>query len=110
ASPRPFTSSCRSTRVPPSCPTRRSSDLRIPDRPPLRDLRLARSLSSRRTRDRLGRRSRRSSPTRFDTTPTHELMKIAALVAGIRSEEHTSELQSRENLVCRLLLEKKKKT
>src|SRR5690606_41567237 len=27
---------------------------------------------------------------------------------GLRSEEHTSELQSRENLVCRLLLEKKK--
>src|SRR5690606_41623894 len=27
--------------------------------------------------------------------------------AGRRSEEHTSELQSRENLVCRLLLEKK---
>src|SRR5690606_40860669 len=27
---------------------------------------------------------------------------------GPRSEEHTSELQSRENLVCRLLLEKKK--
>src|SRR5436309_11611512 len=29
--------------------------------------------------------------------------------ATMRSEEHTSELQSRENLVCRLLLEKKKK-
>src|SRR5436309_3982585 len=29
---------------------------------------------------------------------------------GARSEEHTSELQSRENLVCRLLLEKKKIT
>src|SRR5690606_41281465 len=28
----------------------------------------------------------------------------------VRSEEHTSELQSRENLVCRLLLEKKKPT
>src|SRR5690606_41409944 len=28
---------------------------------------------------------------------------------GERSEEHTSELQSRENLVCRLLLEKKKR-
>src|SRR5690606_40390926 len=28
-------------------------------------------------------------------------------VPGTRSEEHTSELQSRENLVCRLLLEKK---
>src|SRR5690606_9306648 len=30
------------------------------------------------------------------------------LAGGGRSEEHTSELQSRENLVCRLLLEKKK--
>src|SRR5690606_41950931 len=30
-------------------------------------------------------------------------------ILGLRSEEHTSELQSRENLVCRLLLEKKKK-
>src|SRR5690606_41735658 len=29
-------------------------------------------------------------------------------LAHYRSEEHTSELQSRENLVCRLLLEKKK--
>src|SRR5690606_39885577 len=34
---------------------------------------------------------------------------IALALAGQRSEEHTSELQSRENLVCRLLLEKKKK-
>src|SRR2546421_4861129 len=32
-----------------------------------------------------------------------------ALAVGIRSEEHTSELQSRSDLVCRLLLEKKKK-
>src|SRR5690554_7745905 len=29
---------------------------------------------------------------------------------GVRSEEHTSELQSRPHLVCRLLLEKKKKS
>src|SRR5690606_36786928 len=43
--------------------------------------------------------------------------KLSGMIAGllllsillIRSEEHTSELQSRENLVCRLLLEKKKK-
>src|SRR3712207_7911026 len=35
-----------------------------------------------------------------------ERKKIAELV---RSEEHTSELQSRQYLVCRLLLEKKKK-
>src|SRR5690606_41316939 len=33
-----------------------------------------------------------------------------ALGVVVRSEEHTSELQSRENLVCRLLLEKKKET
>src|SRR3712207_9041921 len=31
------------------------------------------------------------------------------VVLGARSEEHTSELQSRQYLVCRLLLEKKKK-
>src|SRR5688572_31141733 len=31
-------------------------------------------------------------------------------VAALRSEEHTSELQSQSNLVCRLLLEKKNKT
>src|SRR5690606_30831202 len=39
-----------------------------------------------------------------------ELRANALLVAAhpLESEEHTSELQSRENLVCRLLLEKKK--
>src|SRR3712207_7151889 len=31
------------------------------------------------------------------------------IVVSVRSEEHTSELQSRQYLVCRLLLEKKKK-
>src|SRR5690606_18578072 len=35
-------------------------------------------------------------------------LMIGANDLGYRSEEHTSELQSRENLVCRLLLEKKK--
>ena len=57
----------------------------------------------------------------------HELVAISDTEAGLeahlpttdiliatpfwpRSEEHTSELQSRRNLVCRLLLEKKKKT
>src|SRR3712207_9020666 len=35
---------------------------------------------------------------------------LAALLPWTRSEEHTSELQSRQYLVCRLLLEKKKKT
>src|SRR2546427_4160409 len=36
------------------------------------------------------------------------LLRIGRLIA-VRSEEHTSELQSQSNLVCRLLLEKKKK-
>src|SRR5436309_6571261 len=38
----------------------------------------------------------------------HDDLVEALVAARFRSEEHTSELQSRENLVCRLLLEKKK--
>src|SRR5690606_41303927 len=38
----------------------------------------------------------------------HSLEVPAPTRRWVRSEEHTSELQSRENLVCRLLLEKKK--
>src|SRR5688572_33486756 len=34
--------------------------------------------------------------------------RITTIVDSVRSEEHTSELQSQSNLVCRLLLEKKK--
>src|SRR2546430_10834198 len=51
--------------------------------------------SRRRRRDRAGRRAGRS-PSR------------ASGSSASRSEEHTSELQSQSNLVCRLLLEKKK--
>src|SRR5258707_11363152 len=40
--------------------------------------------------------------------PEHRAI-TAAFVELMRSEEHTSELQSRQYLVCRLLLEKKKK-
>src|SRR5437899_7970481 len=36
-------------------------------------------------------------------------LKVLVPVGNIRSEEHTSELQSLRHLVCRLLLEKKKK-
>src|SRR5690606_487371 len=41
--------------------------------------------------------------------PSAGIFRTACAVLGVepRSEEHTSELQSRENLVCRLLLEKK---
>src|SRR2546429_6426835 len=37
------------------------------------------------------------------------LRQVVVCVSPVRSEEHTSELQSRLHLVCRLLLEKKKK-
>src|SRR3712207_7319048 len=40
---------------------------------------------------------------------THDLFTITSQTFVTRSEEHTSELQSRQYLVCRLLLEKKKK-
>src|SRR5690606_40973099 len=47
----------------------------------------------------------------FSPETISELLKLAAELKAKhingRSEEHTSELQSRENLVCRLLLEKK---
>src|SRR5438046_4854067 len=48
----------------------------------------------------------------FNTVPVRfaeSLEGALAIDAAIRSEEHTSELQSLTNLVCRLLLEKKKK-
>src|SRR5690606_41179150 len=47
-----------------------------------------------------------SSGSGLSSTP-HSARTCATSGVG-RSEEHTSELQSRENLVCRLLLEKKK--
>src|SRR5690606_40502155 len=48
-----------------------------------------------------------AAPTRRATRPGRT---TAGPPSAARSEEHTSELQSRENLVCRLLLEKKKRT
>src|SRR5690606_41455228 len=82
-----------------SFPTRRSSDLRM--------VRINRIYT--RTGDK-GMTSLVSGPRR----DKHDL-RVEAYgtvdetnsVIGMRSEEHTSELQSRENLVCRLLLEKK---
>src|SRR3989442_6364839 len=60
-----------------------------------------------RTREKAGRPSPlhpqtppRPGKIRFNWIPTRDLVR--------RSEEHTSELQSRPHLVCRLLLEKKK--
>src|SRR2546427_4714257 len=42
--------------------------------------------------------------------PGMSRQQVRDILGTPRSEEHTSELQSQSNLVCRLLLEKKKKT
>src|SRR5690625_6219286 len=46
----------------------------------------------------------------LDEVDSADLVISAIKIFGERSEEHTSELQSRGHLVCRLLLEKKKKS
>src|SRR5436309_11741643 len=55
-----------------------------------------------------------SRPDRRDKRHPRQALAVAHASTvsrpAARSEEHTSELQSRENLVCRLLLEKKKKS
>src|SRR5256885_8014269 len=50
------------------------------------------------------------SSTERASASTSELVPIRPRLSRSRSEEHTSELQSPCNLVCRLLLEKKKNT
>src|SRR2546429_330654 len=59
----------------------------------------------------MGRRRADSGRTRrwHATRPAHRRGRQAGHARRGRSEEHTSELQSRLHLVCRLLLEKKKK-
>src|SRR3712207_6956732 len=49
-------------------------------------------------------------PAEDDLKRTVDGIRRSEFADGLRSEEHTSELQSRQYLVCRLLLEKKKKT
>src|SRR5207249_12126505 len=94
----------------PPFPTRRSSDLhplpaRYPGRSAVRNGAVA---AGRAARARIARVSRpwNQGPSRLG------LGALAPVFRGdlseIRSEEHTSELQSRFDLVCRLLLEKKK--
>src|SRR3712207_8413298 len=60
-------------------------------------------------------RERRSDGLRSQSCPTSRVTSFSPsarsswirFTTGLRSEEHTSELQSRQYLVCRLLLEKK---
>src|SRR5438132_14404401 len=50
----------------------------------------------------------RSQPLSFTVEPRRDAVSLEQLRVTHRSEEHTSELQSHSDLVCRLLLEKKK--
>src|SRR5690606_41420922 len=108
---------------------------RMPPAPPVRPVRVragtatCRQSRQRRRRRAAGTGSGRSSSAVLDLEHGEERLLreigrahlLHPLLAGLllleqlllardvaRSEEHTSELQSRENLVCRLLLEKKK--
>src|SRR5260370_13406020 len=53
--------------------------------------------------------ARRPTMPAFDSAEMHISERAHSASEAPRSEEHTSELQSHLNLVCRLLLEKKKK-
>src|SRR5204863_7353926 len=103
-----FLFSSASPQHPPSFPTRRSSDLQA----------LAYSFGSFATDDKLTQQVA-SLNANFDSSrffnlqggPIGSALQQAAeaRIRQERSEEHTSELQSRRDLVCRLLLEKKKR-
>src|SRR5690606_39607894 len=95
---------CRPLRVLRSFPTRRSSDLRSVPAGGLGPLVV---LPAHRSRCRVPALLSQPAPRRWQ--PGNRSPARAAAKVARRSEEHTSELQSRENLVCRLLLEKKKK-
>src|SRR3712207_9432901 len=75
--------------------------LSLHDALPISGRRLPRGVGGPRPRQDLDRRAASDEPRR-----DHRHGRLPHLVA--RSEEHTSELQSRQYLVCRLLLEKKK--
>src|SRR5207302_11373568 len=93
-----------------SFPTRRSSDLMIEMR---RRGHAATQDSSPTIREGADADSRQGAEPQSDAKIESREIKLAIVgrpnvgKSSLRSEEHTSELQSRENLVCRLLLEKK---
>src|SRR5690606_41899189 len=86
-----------------SLPTRRSSDLSSGWSTSSRPTTASTSLPTRSPSS----ASRRPPRRRRSNSPPRARPRSTCPTSPTRSEEHTSELQSRENLVCRLLLEKK---
>src|SRR5690606_41824539 len=91
-----------------SFPTRRSSDLR-PTSSQRYSKRWEQSPDGKQGPTRRRSRRVRLPATSYFVHSWPSRPSAAPSMFEARSEEHTSELQSRENLVCRLLLEKKKK-
>src|SRR5206468_11577458 len=102
-----FSSRSAAPRDLPSFPTRRSSDL---DDDEIGDLHGALAGSATpRARSSARRGNARSRKASRSSRAAIRASRSWRRAARSRSEEHTSELQSRSDLVCRLLLEKKKK-
>src|SRR5690606_41934070 len=88
---------------------------RAPAPPGISTLSLHAALPLSSSPERPARWARRTRPGRGVAAPSHtsglpSQASASCASAARRSEEHTSELQSRENLVCRLLLEKENPT
>src|SRR5205807_7892847 len=102
-------SSCAHPRDLHSFPTRRSSDLANPCRdPPHFPLSPEDAARLRSHRPFFESSAMTNQPPAIQTFQMPHIP--IRMIAGVRSEEHTSELQSPCNLVCRLLLEKKKQS
>src|SRR5690625_6779607 len=92
----------------PSFPTRRSSDLmcrqwsHLALRYPLNELRASWDMGGQALAQRV-----QDKPPAWGPSGIESLIPEGPQAGGLRSEEHTSELQSRGHLVCRLHLEKK---
>src|SRR5690606_41879628 len=91
-----------------SFPTRRSSDLALVDEGGTKPLVQFTFVKTSTDRQKYAGRIEWSEEFEMDNEMLFSEI-ITMFEDQVRSEEHTSELQSRENLVCRLLLEKKKK-
>src|SRR5206468_12836049 len=98
----------RSHRALHSFPTRRSSDLHPLVRQTIEDC-LTEAMDIEGLKELLQRIESRMIECIACDLPEPSPLAHEILNAKPRSEEHTSELQSRSDLVCRLLLEKKKK-
>src|SRR5699024_12474999 len=93
--------------APLSFPTRRSSDLNRVSAV-LIDASTAPTITNARRRDRIFLLGSDPGPPDYHTALSIRAEQAFLLPAQTRSEEHTTELQSRFDLVCRLLLEKQK--